>query len=329
MKIFVTGATGYVGSHLVKKLIELGHERHALVRSKEKAKNISHENVRIFKGDLLNKESIQLAMKNCEEVYHLAAFANVWDKSEDTYFKMNVVATKNILDAAKIFSVRRVVVTSTAGVYGASMDSEITEDFVRTTDFFNEYESSKALAESWVKDYVINGLDVVIVSPTRIYGPILFGKTASINQLIEKYVFKKWRFIPGDGTRIGNYVFIDDVVNGHVLAMSKGRTGHTYLLAGENHDYNQFFQVLAYTSGLPRKMLNMPISFQMMFARIQLVKTLFGGTPIITPKWIAKGKYHWKVSPQKAVEELGMEITSLEKGLERTIESMEARKEYS
>ena len=326
MKVFVTGGTGYVGSHLIKKLVENGNQVHALVRSKEKAKNIAHPNVIIFEGDLLDTKKIQAAMEDCEVVYHLAAFAKVWTKNVNTYFKMNVVATKTVLDIAKQLEVKKVVVTSTAGVYGASMDETITEEFVRTSDFFNEYESSKALAESWVKDYVIKGLDVVIVSPTRIYGPFLFGETASITQLIEKFVFNNWRIIPGDGSKIGNYVYIDDVVQGHLLAMEKGEKGHTYLLGGENHTYNDFFEQLSKSSGLKRKMIRLPLSIQMLFAKLQLLKIPFGGTPLITPKWIAKGKYHWKVSPEKAKNELGLEITSLAEGVDQTIQWLKSKK---
>lgn len=320
MKIFVTGATGYIGAYLVKKLAEQGHTVHALVRSPEKAKNIAHPNIQFFKGDILDKASIEKAMEGCEQVYHLAAFAKVWAKEVKTFFDMNVVATNLILDAAIKFGIKRVVVTSTAGVFGASLSGTITETSARDLDFFNEYESSKALSESKIKDYVINGLDVVIVSPTRVYGPFLFGKTESITQLIEKFVLGKWRFIPGDGSKTGNYIFVEDVVDGHLLAMEKGKRGHTYILGGTNHDYNEFFQTISDVSGVKRKMIHMPIGLQMLFSRLQMTKTWFGKEPLITPKWIAKGKYDWHVSPQKAIDELGLKPTSLKDGIKLTVD---------
>ena len=326
MKIFVTGATGYIGAYLVKKLAEQGHTVHALVRSPEKAKNISDPKIIFFKGDILDKDSIEKAMEGCEQVYHLAAFAKVWAKEVKTFFDMNVVATNMILDAAIKFNVKRVVVTSTAGVFGASISATITEKSARDLDFFNEYESSKALSESKIKDYVINGLDVIIVSPTRVYGPFLFGKTESITQLIEKFVLGKWRFIPGDGTKTGNYVFVEDVVDGHLLAMEKGKKGHTYILGGPNHDYNNFFATISKISGVKRKMIHMPIGLQMLFSRMQLMKTWFGKEPLITPKWIAKGKYNWHVNPQKAIDELGLKPHSLEEGLKKTIDWLNKKK---
>jgi len=201
----------------------------------------------------------------------------------------------------------------------------ITENSVRNFDFFNEYESSKAFSESKIKDYVIDGLDVVIVSPTRVYGPYLFGQPESVTQLIEKYVLGNWRFIPGDGSKIGNYVFVEDVVLGHILAMEKGKKGHTYILGGTNHDYNTFFAKLSKISGIKRKMIYMPILFQMAFARLQLIKTWLGKEPLITPKWIAKGKYDWHVTPQKAIDELGINLTSLDEGLKKTVEWLRRR----
>ncbi|MFZ5554862.1 MAG: SDR family oxidoreductase [Bacteroidota bacterium] len=326
MKYFVTGSTGYIGAHLLKQLTDSGHTVHALVRSPEKAKQICFtENVKLFKGDITDPVSIDKAMEGCDYVFHLAAFAKVWAKNPKTFFDLNVVATNHVLDAAVRHGVKRTVVTSTAGVFGASLYGTITEKSSRDLDFFNEYESSKALSESKIKDYVIAGLDVVIVSPTRVYGPFLFGKTESVTMLVEKFVKGKWRMIPGDGTKVGNYVYVNDVISGHLLAMEKGQKGHTYILGGENHDYNGFFDTLKNVSGIKRKMIKMPLGVQMMFSRLQMMKTWFGKEPLITPKWIAKGKYDWRVSPQKAQDELGLKITSLEEGLRKTVEWVRSR----
>lgn len=327
MSIFITGGTGYIGAHLLKRLADSGEKIHVLVRSEKKATNIKHPNVAIFEGDIMNKGSIRDAMQGCNKVYHLAAFAKVWAKDPKIYFDINVTATVNILEVAQELEVSKVIVTSTAGVYGASVSDDITETYVRDFDFFNEYESSKAISESRIKDFVIAGLDVSIVSPTRVYGPYLFGQPQSVTQLIHKYVKGNWRIIPGDGTKIGNYVFVDDVIDGHILAMKKGQKGHTYILGGENHDYNSFFKILAIESGIHRKMIKLPIGFQMLFSRIQLMKIPFGGTPLITPKWIAKGKYDWKVDANKAINELGLKVTSLQDGVKKTIDWVEGPSE--
>lgn len=327
MKYFVTGSTGYIGSWLVRKLAEEGHQIHALIRNPARAESIAHENITLFRGDIQDEYSVRKAMEGCDGVFHLAAFAKVWARDPKTFFDLNVVATNKILDAARDLGVKRTVVTSTAGVFGASLSGTITETSARDLDFFNEYESSKALSESKIKDYVIKGLDVVIVSPTRVYGPFLSGKTESVTMLIEKYLGGKWRFIPGDGKKIGNYIFVDDVVNGHLLAMEKGKKGETYILGGVNHDYNDFFNTLKEISGVRKTMIHMPLALQMLFSRMQMLKTKFGGEPAITPKWIAKGKYDWKVDPSKAVSELGLRITPLDEGLKKTVEWIQTRKQ--
>jgi len=322
MKYFVTGASGYIGAHLVKSLVSKGHEVHALCRSEKKASALPEES-KVFYGDILEEEKIRKGMEGCDYVFHLAAFAKVWAKDSGRFYSINVTGTRLVLEAAKELDIKRVVVVSTAGVYGASFDGLIDEDFVRRKDFFNEYEGSKTLAESWVKDYVSEGLDVVIVSPTRVYGPYLSGKPDSVSLMIEKYVTGKWRFLPGPPDRIGNYVYVEDVVKGMELALKKGKRGRTYILGGENHSYHEFFRILSDVSGIRRKMFQIPITVSYIFAWIQLQSArLFGVEPLITPKWVPKAKYHWAVSSARAEKELGYQITSLSEGISKTVDAL-------
>ncbi len=321
MKIFITGATGYIGSVLTKKLAEEGHKIHILVRSTDKAKQLEHKNVSIFKGDLFLKKDLLKAMQGCSQVYHLAALAKVWAKNKNSFFHVNVTGTKNVLDAAIICKIKRVVVCSTAGVYGASLNGIISEDSTRTCDFFNEYESSKAMSESMIKNYIIQQkLDIVIASPTRVYGPYSIGKPESVTFMIEKYIKKEWKIIPGNGDKIGNYIFINDVINGLRLAMLKGKKGHTYILGGTNHNLLAFFNTLIKVSKIKVRMYKIPVWLIMLFAQIQyFLAQNFNITPLLTPKWIAKTKYNWEVSSKKAQKELGLEITPLETGLKKTV----------
>lgn len=319
MKYFVTGATGFIGYHLVNSLVGRGHQVHALCRSEEKASKLP-EGVKVFFGSIMDAGIVRKGMEGCDYVYHLAAYARVWARDNGKFYKVNVEGTNIVLDAARDLGVRRVVVVSTAGVFGASFDDIIDEGFVRRKDFFNEYEGSKALSESHIKNYVIEGLDVVIVSPTRVYGHYFFGAPESVSLLIKKYVEGGWRFFPGPPNRIGNYVFVGDVVTGMQLAMDKGRRGSTYILGGENHTYRSFFEVLSSVSGIRRRMFRIPLFISYFFAWIQLVSALlFGVEPLVTPKWIAKAKYHWKVSSANAASELEYKITSLRDGLQQTI----------
>ena len=322
MKIFVSGATGSIGSHLVKILSERGDTIHALVRSTEKARNLSFDNVSLFQGDITDKESVDRAMKGCEQAYHVAAYVQVWAKDTGIFYDINVRGTVNVMQSALEHKINRVVFTSTAGIFGPSINGVITEDKIRDIDLFNEYEGSKLMAESKVKDFVnIKGLDVVIVSPTRVYGPFLFGDPSSTTLVIHKYVNHGWRLYPGDGKGVGNYVYIEDVAMGHILAMEKGKTGETYLLGGENYSYIEFFNMLGQVSGIRRVMIKIPMWMQLFYARLQLFMAILSGRkPELTPKWVVRGKYHNELSPEKAIRELGLPLTPLKEGLEKSVE---------
>jgi nucleoside-diphosphate-sugar epimerase len=322
MKIFVSGATGSIGAHLVKILSERGDTIHALVRSTEKARSLSFDNVFPFHGDITDKESVDRAMKGCEQAYHVAAYAEVWAKDTGFFYDINVQGTVNVMQSALDHKVKRVVFTSTAGVLGPSINGVITEEKIRDIDLFNEYEGSKLMAESVVKDFVnLKGLDVVIVSPTRVYGPFLFGDPSSTTLVIHKYVNEGWRLYPGDGTGIGNYVYIEDVALGHIQAMEKGKTGETYLLGGENYSYKEFFSMLGMVSGIHRMMIKIPMWMQLFYARVQLFMAIwFKRKPELTPKWVVRGKYHYELSPEKAIRELGLNVTPFKEGLEKSVE---------
>lgn len=327
MKIFVSGATGFIGATLTRRLLADGHQVHALVRSPSKAEPLSHPSLTLFQGDLSDNPTIGDAMKGCDAAFHLAAYAKVWARDPALYFDLNVLGTEAVMQAAAEYGVKKIVVTSTAGVWGPSLRGPITEARARDLDFLNEYESSKALADSRAKDYIIqNGLDAVFVCPTRVYGPFLIGETGSITSLVERYLFSGWKIIPGRGEQIGNYVFIDDVVEGHIRALEKGVRGRTYILGGVNATYNEFFRVLGEVSGLPRRMIHLPLGIQHIFTRLQLLGARwFGKEPVLTPSWMGKSLYNWEVDPSRMVSELGVQPIGLEEGLRKTVEWLRSR----
>lgn len=327
MKIFITGATGFIGAKLTRRLLRDGHQVHALVRTPAKAASLEDPGLTLFQGDLSDEHAIDAAMEGCEAVFHLAAYAKVWARNPATYFDLNVLGTEAVMRAAVNSNVRKIVITSTAGVWGPSLRGSVTEERARDIDFLNEYESSKALADSRVKDYIIsNKIDTVFVCPTRVYGQYLIGPTASITSLVERYLFSGWKIIPGRGHQIGNYIHVDDVVEGHVKALEKGRSGRTYILGGVNASYNEFFKVLASVSGIHRRMVHLPLWIQHGFARVQLLGARwFGIEPAFTPSWMGKSLYHWEVSPDRMITELGIQPVSLEEGLKSTVEGLRTR----
>ena len=268
-KIFITGATGFIGRKLAHKLAEEGNEVVALIRSKPKANDLKHERISFVEGDLFNHSALETGMEACNEVYHLAAFASVWAKG-DTFAQVNINGTLNILDAAKKTGVEKIVVTSTAGVIGPAIDGPVNEETPRQVDFFTDYESTKYESELKIKERVGSGQHVVIVNPTRVYGPGPLNVSNSVTKLVKQYTEGKWKFMPGDGHSTGNYVFVDDVINGHILAMAHGKAGERYLLGGEDATYHELFDTIAVIGGKKYKLYKMPLGVMLSFARVQL-----------------------------------------------------------
>jgi farnesol dehydrogenase len=320
MKVLITGATGFIGANLANRLIREGFTVHALYRSTEKTKILEKSNRVLFKGDILDVASLEAAMTGCARVYHMAAFTDVWTGTPGLVYRLNVTGTKNVLEVAKKLAIKEIVFTSTAGVFGPSTQGIIREDTRRSMPFFLEYEKTKAEAEELVQEYVKEGMNIRIVNPTRVYGPGVLSKSNSVSRMIDAYSRGKWHLIPGNGKSIGNYVFVDDVVNGHILAMEKGRAGERYLLGGENIDYNGFFDTLSQLTGRSTWMIRLPLWLMLTVAQLAMVNTwLTGIKPFITPALVRKFNYHWNVSSQKAADQLGYSVTPIREGMEKTL----------
>ncbi|MHA7099208.1 farnesol dehydrogenase [Roseivirga pacifica] len=323
-KIFITGSTGFIGRKLAMKLAQEDNRVVALIRSKQKAKDLQHDNISFVEGDLFSTDAIAEGMEGCDEVYHLAAFASVWAK-DDTFHRVNILGTENILDIAQKQGVGKCVVTSTAGVIGPAIDGPVNEDTPRQVDFFTDYESTKYESELKIKERVRNGQHVVIVNPTRVYGPGPLNVSNSVTKLVKQYIEGKWKFMPGDGMSTGNYVFVDDVINGHILAMANGRAGERYLLGGEDATYHELFDTIAVIGGQKHKLYKMPLGVMLTFGKLQLfMAERFGRQPMITPGWVRKYLYKWSVSSAKAETELGYKITSLNDGIQQTVNWLKA-----
>jgi len=321
MKIFVTGATGFIGSALVRALAESGHTVHALFRSKTKTSAVRHRNVRLFKGNILDSKSIRKAVSGCHRVFHTAAMTKIWSKKPNRYHDINVAGTKNVLEAALHSGVKKVVITSTAGVFGPSINGCVNENTIKKTRCFTEYEKTKAEADSLALSYMKKDLHILMVCPTRVYGPGLIKESNSTTRMIQLYIKGKWRIIPGSGKNIGNYVYIDDVVKGHLLAMEKGHPGEKYILGGENISYSGFFTTLKMVSQKDYTLFKLPLI--MMISLSFVMKCLaegFNVYPLITPEMVKKLTCDWVVSSDKAVRELGYSPLSLEQGIRKTVE---------
>ncbi len=328
MKYLLTGATGFIGQRLTERLSREGHTVRCLVRSPEKFRSLSSlPGVEHVTGDLDSVAAAETAAAGCDVLFHLAAFAKPWSKDKSLPYRINVTGTENMLKAAVRGGVKRFVLTSSAAVIGPSPGVEpIDEEYPRATPFFNEYEETKAAAEELTLSYNgQNGMECVIVNPTRVYGPGLLSKSNSVTRMISLYSRGRWRLIPGDGKCVGNYVFIDDVVDGHILAAGKGVPGERYILGGENLTFDRFFQVLAEVTGRKRRLLPMPVSLMSAVAGVMEWQAgITGIPPLITAPWVKKYLNHWSLSSRKAIDEMGYRVTPFAEGAALTLQWLRA-----
>jgi len=317
--ILVTGATGFIGNHLAKRLAEEGNLVHGLYRNENKKQLLTHPNIKPVKGHLLDIKSLERAMDGCNQVFHVAAFAKAWAKDKKTIYHLNVNATENLLKIALKKNIQRFVFTSTAGIYGPSIHGITREDSPPSMDYFTAYEHSKAKTENLIQEYLEKGLDVVVVNPSRVYGPGQLSESNAVTKMIDLYIRGKWRILPGNGKSKGNYVYIDDVVEGHVMAMRKGERGEKYLLAGENVSYKTFFDTVAKIHGKKYRLVKLPLPLMLFIARfMMLITKVTGIPPVIIPPLVRKFNYNWEITNEKASSQLGITFQSVEEGIKKT-----------
>ncbi|ASU36250.1 NAD-dependent epimerase/dehydratase family protein [Mucilaginibacter xinganensis] len=320
MKVLVTGATGFIGRNLCFKLAEQGYSVMALCRDLNHRYLISHKNIFPVKGDILNRESLTLAMNGCGQVYHTAALAKMWCRNKNDYYNINVIGTRNVLELAAEKTVNKVVYTSTCGVWGPTIKHPMTENDPRIDGFAIDYERTKYLAEIEARNFFANGLNVITVNPSRVYGEGPITDSNTVGKMISSYLKGKWRVVPGTGKQISNYAYLDDVVKGHIAAMEKGTPGERYILGGEDISFNTFFSTLQSISGKTYRMVKLPQRIIEIYSRFELLKTtLTGWPPVFLPEFAARLKKDQKYSSQKAVNRLNYSITPFEEGIAKTI----------
>ena len=326
--VFVSGARGFVGSRLVKELADQGNIVHALIRPGSKLpKEIqSLQNVNVFHGDLRDVTALESATQGCSQAYHLAALAQPWAKDMNLFREVNVTGTLNVLNACLKNGTKDIVITSSAGMFGPQQNIKPVNEKTIPTSWFSEYEKTKWESVEASKPFLNKGLNIRFVSPTRVFGPGELSTSNAVTKLIHQYMQGKFRFVPGTGHGIGNYAFINDVVTGHLLVMTKGKTGENYILGGENVSYRYFFDTVGRLSGKTYRLFGMPLFLMLSAATLMEQWANFTGKPpLITPPFVRKYAHDWGTDLSKAQDELGYRITPIAKAIQETIDWISPR----
>ncbi len=340
-KVLVTGASGFIGTRLVQKLVDRGNRVRALSRRDrfdplpgfppKQARPLDHENVEVVRGDITDAESVDRATEGCQYVFSLAGLAQNWAKDMNLFYEVNVQGTRNVLDAVQKHRVERVVVTSTVVTLGPSRGATLrTEDELRiTSQFFTEYERTKYHGEQLALKRAEEGGPVVIVNPTRVYGPGYLVEANSVSKMIDMYDRGLMPFTLNGGRNFGNWALVDDVADGMILAMEKGRLGQKYLLGGENASLEQILELVDEITGRRHFQLSIPSGLALSLAWcLKKRAEWFGIHPVMTPGWIRTFLADWAYSTEKSERELGYRGTPLAEGVRLTYDwLMRVRKE--
>jgi nucleoside-diphosphate-sugar epimerase len=320
MKILITGATGYIGYKLAMEAARKNYTVHILVRDPRSPLVPVHPGIIAFKGDVTDRDSVLAAMKGCDKVMHAAAIAKLSAKDSTIFYSVNVDGTRNMLEAALESGVKKFVFTSTCGVFGPSGKLPTTENDPRITSFENDYEISKHWAEELVREYCRRGLFGVIVSPPRVYGPGHMCNGNVMSGMIKRILSTKIAFMPSYDDVVANYAFVDDVVNGHFLAMEKGLAGEKYILGGENLSYKTFFQNIKKASGKRIRLIRIPTFLLKLWSFFYMIICgLLRKETHVSPKVIDRLAQNRALSCDKAISQLGYTITPFSEGIQKTI----------
>jgi dihydroflavonol-4-reductase len=324
MKAFITGATGFVGSHVAQALADAGADLRLLVRSQSKLDNIAGFKGETAVGDLCDPQSLNKAIRGCDFVFHLAADYRLWVRDPEQMYRANVEGTKAIIQAAQECGVRRVIYCSSVATMGFLSDGSIADENtpVSIADMIGHYKRSKFMAEQFALEAGRDGANVVVVNPTTPIGERDIKPTPT-GRIIVDFLNRKFPAYVDTGLNLAD---VKEVARGHILAMERAVPGERYILGGENLTLKQILDKLAALTGLPSPKTKVPHAVAMGFAVVNqfFVGTIMGKEPRATVEAVRMGRKKMFASSAKAERELGYKPIPVENALERAIDWFQA-----
>ena len=320
MKAFITGATGFLGTHVARVLAEQGAGLRLLVRPTSNLKNLEGLPGETARGDLRDAASLEKAMSGCEVVFHVAADYRLWVQDPAEMYRSNVEGTRAILEAARKNGVRSVVYTSSVATIGFTGNGHPADEDspVALADMIGHYKRSKFMAEQVALEAGRAGMRVVTVNPTTPVGEQDIKPTPTGRIVVD---FLKGKFPAYVETGL-NLVDVRECARGHVEALEKGKSGERYILGGENLTLKQILDKLGAISGLPSPKLKLPyfVAYAAGLVDQTVSGRLLDREPRATVETVRMRKKKMWASSGKAERELGWKILPADNALGRAVE---------
>ena len=308
MKIFVTGATGFVGHHVAKALADQGADLRLLVRKSSKLSNLEGISGDTVVGDLAKPESYAPALQGCDAVMHVAADYRLWIRDPDTMYRANVDGTRDLLKLAREARVRRVAYTSSVATMAFRTDGiVVNEDTPVTLDHMvGHYKRSKFLAEQQAIAAAQDGQQVIILNPTTPIGPN-DAKPTPTGRIFVDFLNRKFPAYVDTGL---NLVDVSEVARTHVAALEVGKPGRRYILGGENLTLKQILDKMSAITGIPSPTTKIPFAVAAAYAFFEETITgkIRGKEPRATLEEVRMGRKKMFASSARAQQELGFKI---------------------
>ena len=322
MSTLVTGAAGFLGSHVTRQLVARGDDVRVLLRASSTNRAIADLPLEYVTGDLRDPASLDRAMKGVKRVFHVAADFRLWAKRKQDIYDSNVGGTKNLLDAAKRAGVEQLIYTSTVATIAVDRPqhpNEFTD--AKLEEMVGHYKRSKWMAEKEALGAAKSGLPVVVAMPTTPVGPWDWKPTPT-GKIILDFLNGK---MPGYVKTGLNFVGVEECAAGHLLIAEKGKVGERYLLGGENLTLKQMLDTLAKITGLRAPILKIPhgLALGVAYANTALSR-LVGRDPGIPVEGVKIARHMMFVDCARAKRELGFQAGPVAAALERAVRWYEA-----
>ena len=322
MTTLVTGAAGFLGSHVARQLVARGDDVRVLLRASSTNRAIADLSLEYVTGDLRDPASLDRAMKGVKRVFHVAADYRLWARRSREIYDSNVGGTKNLLAAAKRAGAEQLIYTSTVATIAVDrpkLPNEFTD--AKLDEMVGHYKRSKWMAEREVLNAAKNGLPVIVAMPTTPVGPWDWKPTPT-GKIILDFLNGK---MPGYVETGLNFVGVEECAAGHLLLAEKGKVGERYLLGGENLTLKAMLDMLAKITGLRAPSLKIPHGLALGVAYANTVfSRLLGREPGIPIEGVKIARHMMFVDCSRAQRELGFKAGPVAAALERAVRWYEA-----